>query len=156
MKRLESISHSQALEVLDKVDFFDNLTEEEKDILTGFHSHFFLAPKGEIIIKEGARGECFYILLSGKVGVKKKTSVRPLANLHPGSCFGEVFFLTERCRTTSIVSLVHSILFEVTQPTLKHFGQSIREKIKDNLIRVLANRLDHMNDVVAKLGSRLQ
>ena len=48
-----------------------------------------------------------------------------------------------------------SIIFEVNQPTLNHFGQEIREKVKDNLIRVLANRLDHMNDVVAKLSMRL-
>ena len=154
MKRLESISRPQALDILNKVHFFDSLNDQEKDVLTGFHSHFFLAPKGEVIIEEGARDDSFYILLSGKVGVKKKTATRPLANLHPGDCFGEVSFLTERRRTTTVTSLTDSIVFEVDQPTLKHFDQGIREKIKDNLIRVLVSRLDHMNDVVAKLSHR--
>ncbi len=155
MKRLETITRPQALEILNKVHFFDNLTDEEKEILTGFHSHFFLAPKGEVIIQEGGKDDAFYVLLSGKVGVKKKSASRALANLHPGDCFGEVSFLTERRRTTTIISIVDSIVFEVNQPTLKHFGQDIREKVKDNLIRILANRLDHMNDVVAKLSNRL-
>lgn len=155
MKRLDSITRPQALEILDKVHFFDNLHGSEKEILTGFHSHFFLAAKGEVIINEGARDDAFYILLSGKVGVKKKSASRPLANLHPGDIFGEVSFLTERRRTTSIIAIQDSIVFEVNQPTLNHFGQEIREKVKDNLIRVLANRLDHMNDVVAKLSMRL-
>ena len=155
MKRLETITRPQALEILNKVHFFDSLTGDEKEILTGFHSHFFLASKGEVIIQEGGKDDAFYVLLSGKVGVKKKTASRALANLHPGDCFGEVSFLTERRRTTTIVALVDSIVFEVNQPTLKHFGQDIREKVKDNLIRILANRLDHMNDVVAKLSNRL-
>lgn len=156
MKRLDSISCAQALDILNKVSFFDNLSDSEKEILTGFHSHFFLAVKGEEIIKEGAMDNSFYILLSGKVGVRKKSATRPLANLHPGDCFGEVSFLTERRRTTTVKALVDSIVFEVDRPTLKHFDQGIREKVKDNLIRVLVNRLDHMNDVVAKLSERLR
>lgn len=155
MKRLESISRVQALEILNKVSFFDNLNDDEKEILTGFHSHFFLAPKGEQIICEGALDNSFYILLSGKVGVRKKSANRPLANLHPGDCFGEVSFLTERRRTTTVRALVDSIVFEVDRPTLKHFDPGIREKVKDNLIRVLVNRLDHMNEVVAKLSERI-
>jgi serine/threonine-protein kinase len=155
MKRLESVSCAKTLEILNKVNFFDNLSDQEKEILTGFHSHFFLAPRGEVIIQEGAQDDTFYVLLSGKVGVKKKTANRPLVNLHPGDCFGEVSFLTERRRTTTVTSIADSIVFEVDQPTLTHFDQGIREKIKDNLIRVLVSRLDHMNDVVAKLSHRI-
>ena len=155
MKRLDTITRPQALEILNKVHFFDNLSDDEKDILTGFHSHFFLAPKGETIIEEGARDDSFYILLTGKVGVRKKCATRALANLHPGDCFGEMSFLTNRCRTTTIKALIDSIVFEVDQVTLKHFDTGIREKIKDKLIEVMVQRLDHMNDLVAKLSNRL-
>lgn len=155
MKRLENITPPKALDILNKVSFFDNLSRDEKDVLTGFHSHFFLAAKGEQIIKEGAMDDSFYILLSGKVGVRKSNATRPLANLNPGDCFGEVSFLTERRRTTTVNALVDSIVFEVDRVTLKHFDASIREKLKDNLIKVLVNRLEHMNDVVAKLSQRI-
>jgi serine/threonine-protein kinase len=154
MKRLENITRPKALDILNKVHFFDDLNDDEKDILTGFHSHFFLAPKGEQVIKEGAMGDTFYVLLTGKVGVRKKSATRPLANLNPGDCFGEMSFLTGRRRTTTVTALVDCIVFEVDRPTLTHFDQNIREKVKDNLIRVLVNRLDHMNDVIAKLSER--
>ncbi|MFT7244407.1 MAG: CRP/FNR family cyclic AMP-dependent transcriptional regulator [Candidatus Azotimanducaceae bacterium] len=154
MKRLET-SPDKALEVLNKVHFFDHFSRPEKDVLTGFHSHFFFSPKGEIIINEGAYDNSFYILLTGKVTIHKKGSPRLLAALHPGDCFGEISFLTKRPRTTSVKTQIDSIVFEVDRPTLMHMDINIREKLKDNLIHVLVKRLDHMNDLVSKMSLRV-
>ena len=150
MKRL-NITPKKALAILDKVHFFNNFNQEEKDILTGFHSHFFLASAGEEIISEGAKDASFYILLSGKVSVHKRSAGRPLTNLNPGECFGEISFLTERMRTTSVHALVDCIIFEIDRPTLKHMDIKVRERLKDQLVHILVNRLDHMNNLVAKL-----
>lgn len=154
MKRLD-ITVKKALEILDKVHFFENFSQAEKEILTGFHSHFFLASAGERIISEGGQDDSFYVLLTGKVSVHKKTAVRPIANLNPGECFGEISFLTKRSRTTSINALVDCIVFEIDRPTLKHMDINIRERLKDNLIHILVRRLDHMNDLVSKLSARI-
>ena len=149
MKRLSPISSDKALDILNKVEFFDNLTLAEKEILTGFHSHFFFCVKNEAIITQGALDRSFYILLTGKVKVHLERSGKTLALLSPGSIFGEVAFLTDCPRTTSVNALINSIVFEIDKPTLEHLDVNIREKLKDNIIKVLVERLDHMNSVVA-------
>ncbi len=152
MKRLNPITSLKALEILNKVHFFDNLGGEEKDVLTGFHSHFFLTPKGEAIINQGGHDQSFYVLLTGKVSVRRQDTVKPLATLLPGDCFGEVSFLTSSPRTTSVVAESNCIVFEIDKPTLNHLDVAIREKLKDNIIKVLVKRLDHMNETVARLS----
>ena len=154
MKRLD-ISSDKTLEILNKVHFFDHFNSTEKDILAGFHTHFYFLPKGEIIISEGACDSSFYVLLTGRVSVHKKGSPRPLTALYPGDCFGEISFLTERPRTTSVKTQTDSIVFGVDRRTLTHMDVNIREKLKDNLIHVLVKRLDHMNDLVGKMSLRV-
>lgn len=149
MKRLSPVDPGKALEILGKVHFFDEFSTEEKEILTGFHSHFFVASKGEVMIREGDQDQSSYILLTGRASVIKSGAKKTLAELLPGSLFGEVSFLTDRPRTTSIVALTTSIVFELDKPTLKHLQPQIREKLKDNIIKVLINRLDDMNKRVA-------
>jgi len=154
MKRLTPITNTKALDILNKVHFFDNLNSDEKDILTGFHSHFFLTPKGEAIIREGDNNnQSFYILLTGKVTVRRHDAATPLATLFPGNFFGEVSFLTDRPRTTSVVAECSCIIFEIDRPTLNHLEISIREKLKDNIIQVMVQRLDLMNETVARLSA---
>ena len=153
MQRLTPITNAKALNILNKVHFFDNLNREEKDILTGFHSHFFLSKRGETVIQEGdLKHQSFYILLTGKVTVRRHDAAMPLATLRPGDFFGEVSFLTERPRTTSVIAECPCIIFEIDRPTLNNLDISIREKLKDNIILVLVQRLDHLNEMVARLG----
>lgn len=153
MKRLSPITNTKALEILNKVHFFDNLNKEEKEVLTGFHSHFFLTPKGQAIINQGGHDQSFFVLLTGKVTVRRQDTAKPLAVLMPGDCFGEISFLTDRPRTTSVVAESNCIIFEIDRPTLNILDISIREKLKDNIIKVLVKRLDQMNEQVAKLST---
>ncbi|MFT5209654.1 MAG: CRP/FNR family cyclic AMP-dependent transcriptional regulator [Flavobacterium sp.] len=152
MQRLEPIASKKFLEILNKVHFFDTFNSQEKDILTGFHSHFFLVKKGETLIRQGGQDQSFYILLAGKVSVRRKGLGKTLATLGPGDFFGEVSFLTERARTTSVISAEDCIVFEIDRATLTHLEISIREKLKDNIIKVLINRLDHLNETIVNLS----
>lgn len=151
MQRLEQLTSTKALEILDKIHFFDIFNSLEKGILTGFHSHFFLVKKCESIIQQGGDDRSLYILLTGRVCVRRKDLSKSLATLAPGDFFGEVSFLTERTRTTSVISAEDCIIFEIDKATLKHLDISIREKLKDNIIKVLVNRLDRLNETIVKL-----
>ena len=139
------------MDILAKVHFFDIFNSAEKDILTGFHSHFFHTRKGETIIKQGGQDRSFYILLTGEVSVRRNDSKKSLATLSPGDFFGEVSFLTERVRTTSVVAIENCIVFEIDKATLNHLDIVIREKLKDNIIDVLVKRLDLLNATIVKL-----
>ena len=60
-------------------------------------------PKGETIVSEGEQAVAFYIILSGKVDVRKGD--RSLSELGPGSCFGEMALLDGLPRAASLVAL---------------------------------------------------
>lgn len=153
MKRIEPISQSKSLDILNKVHFFDVFTSEEKDILTGLHSHFFVTKKGEAVIRQGGTDNSFFVILTGSVYVRKEGSRRLLARLKPGDIFGEISFLTDTKRTTTVVAESTTIIFEIDKPTLKFLDAGIREKLKDNIIKVLVKRLDAMNKQVVALSA---
>ena len=155
MKRIEPMSHDQSLEILNKVCFFDAFLPEEKDILTGLHSHFFVAKKGEPVIRQGDNDTSFFVILTGSVYVRKEGSRKMLARLKPGDSFGEISFLTNSRRTSTVIAECTSIIFEIDQPTLKFLDPGIREKLKDNIIQVLVDRLDTMNKQVVALSAQI-
>jgi CRP/FNR family cyclic AMP-dependent transcriptional regulator len=151
MKRLELVDSTKFNDIINKISFFDDFSEDEKELLAGFHSQFFVAKSGTHIIEQGGSDQSFYIILTGQVSVQHANSDTHLAVLNPGDFFGEVSFLTDRKRTTSIVAESKSILFEIDKTTLRSLPPSIREKLKDNIIQVLVVRLDQMNQRVAEL-----
>ena len=65
-------------------------------------------PDKAVIVKEGTPGDWIYLLLEGRVHVKKKTpkgNIR-MATLKEGTVFGELIFLqmTKGSRTATIVA----------------------------------------------------
>ena len=151
MKRIELVDSTKSNDILNKVSFFNDFSQDEKKVLAGFHSHFFVAKSGTHIIEQGGGDQSFYIILTGQVSVQHANSDTHLAVLNPGDSFGEISFLTDRKRTTSVVAESKSILFEIDKTTLRNLPASIREKLKDNIIQVLVVRLDQMNQRVAEL-----
>ena len=63
---------------------------------------------GQEIFREGASGEWMYIVLEGRVKVRKKTEkgVLTITTLKAGAIFGELMFLqmTQGSRTASVVA----------------------------------------------------
>jgi|AntAceMinimDraft_12_1070368.scaffolds.fasta_scaffold109064_1 CRP-like cAMP-binding protein len=152
MKRLELVDSDKASEILNKVSFFNTFSQDEKEILAGFHSHFYIAKLGTRIIVQGGMDQSFYIILTGQVSVQHAAASAPLALLNPGDFFGEISFLTDHKRTTSVVAETKTILFGIDRNTLHHLSAPIREKLKDNIITILVKRLDKMNQQVIELS----
>jgi CRP-like cAMP-binding protein len=152
MKRLQLIGSAKSIEILNKVSFFNTFSKAEKETLAGFHSHFFVAGAGHRIIDQGGRDQSFYIILTGQVAVQHDSTREPLAILNPGEFFGEISFLTDQKRTTSVIAETKSILFEIDKNTLLHLSSLIRDKLKDNIIKVLVQRLERMNLRVVELS----
>ena len=89
--------------VLKRISFLDSLKLDELDELIG---HMDKRPfkAGEVIIKQGDRGETFFSLASGGVGVFKDKflSRKRISSLAPGSYFGELTVLDSEPRSASI------------------------------------------------------
>lgn len=76
-------------------------------------------PAGRAIIREGDRGECFYVLTSGDVEVTRcETSLDVLT---PGDCFGEMLYFSQSSarRTTTITSIAPVTVLEVDSMALR-------------------------------------
>ncbi|XP_060576647.1 cGMP-dependent protein kinase 1-like [Ruditapes philippinarum] len=101
---LRQIEHK---EFLKSVPSFKNLPEETiskiADVLEETHYN-----NGECIIRQGARGDTFYIISKGKVKVTKRTSKgsedQSLRYLQRGEFFGERALQGEDIRTANIIA----------------------------------------------------
>lgn len=71
------------------------------------------AAPGETLIREGDAGEHFFILLSGSCRVSRAQSV--LAELHPGSCFGEEALLGDGVRNASVTMARPGVLLRLAR-----------------------------------------
>ncbi len=78
-------------------------------------------PKGTVVIKEGTRGDIFFVIGSGEVRVYRTLpSGRKvtLAKLPEGAFFGEMAFFTNAVRTASVETTVDSTLLRINRNDL--------------------------------------
>ena len=114
-------------------------------------------PDKKVILEEGSIGDWVYIVLEGRVKVKKKTpkGLVTLATLEEGAIFGEVqlFLKREKLRDTMVQAhgpvkvgiLDTSRLdreFELVSPQLK------------GLVKTLARRLSESIDKISEIAGR--
>jgi cAMP-dependent protein kinase regulator len=104
-------------------------------------------PAGVLVIEEGTRGECLYILKSGEVEVFASGSQKEkvtLATLKEGDYFGEISLITGRPRTASVKTLRPSELVRLGKEdfdrivalhpeTLKVLEESLQTRLESKL-----------------------
>ncbi|KAK3580700.1 hypothetical protein CHS0354_005703 [Potamilus streckersoni] len=107
MMRTGLLRHSEHMEFLRSVPTFKNLPEETlskiADVLEEAHYN-----TGDYIIRQGARGDTFYIIAKGKVKVTKRnskgTEEQVIRHLQKGEFFGERALQGEDIRTANIIA----------------------------------------------------
>lgn len=151
MQKVEYITKDKVSEIMKRLDFFKAFSPTEIAKLSEFHTNFFVYEKDEKIIEEGNYSNAFYIILSGGVIVIKENTKIPLARLEPGDFFGEIAFLTGNARTSNIVSDETTIAIRINRSMLDKLNAEIREKIKDQILLKLINRITRMNEVIISL-----
>ncbi|MGA1869744.1 MAG: cyclic nucleotide-binding domain-containing protein [bacterium] len=145
MYEIDQLDHKKMIEIINRLDFFNNFSIQEKQRIIAFHAQFFVYKQGEYLIREKGEDASIFILLSGTVNVTKGDSQFPLARLEAGEFFGEMSFLTNAPRTTSVIASEESIVIKIDKSMMDNLNVHIREKIKDKIIEKLVNRLDKMN-----------
>src|SRR5262245_5862 len=92
---------TKIVEVLQHVPLFANLNEHEvEEIARLFKEHHF--SKGEIVVKEGAGGDTFFLIDSGEATVF--IGGRDQTTLKPGDYFGEIALIDEGTRMAMITA----------------------------------------------------
>gem|GEM_PF-192490 len=135
------------INIMDRLPFFDAFNSEEKRIIASLSANFRVYQPGDTIIEEGSTETTMFVLLSGKVRVRKGPDTPLGIELKPGDIFGEIGYLTSTPRTADVMAETVVIALEMDKKLLFELASPIREKIKDKIIEKLICRLVYMNSL---------
>ncbi|MBF0447027.1 MAG: cyclic nucleotide-binding domain-containing protein [Magnetococcales bacterium] len=137
---LAQISREEAIDMIEGLSFFDDFSTFEKRRMIAFFTSFrSYQPNGEIIREGMDDDKAFFILIRGEVHVIKGNNI--IVKLGPGEFFGDMAFLTNEARTTSVRSIGPVLSLKLDPKLTERLGSEIREKIKDQFIVSLTERV---------------
>lgn len=136
----------EILECMKDIPFFSAMNEAEREELTSMNVHVMGFEEKETIVRQGEVDKAFFIVLKGSLSVTRdKPPEVFLAQLVPGSLFGELTLRGERVRNSTVTADGAVVVFKVNQSLLDQATAAVTTKIKDKIIDHLVNRLDQMS-----------
>lgn len=103
---------------------------------------------GEDIIVEGELDDCFYIIVSGKVVVKKNTKL--IRTLERGDCFGEMGYLAKTKRTASISADDETSLLKINSTVIAQVSLKCQVRFLKVFLRTLIHRLSATTEIISQ------
>jgi small-conductance mechanosensitive channel/CRP-like cAMP-binding protein len=137
-----SVSEDHVLARLREVDVLSPLSEESRQAIAAVtRVHFY--SKGETILRHGAAGDSMFVVHSGTASVRlpddSDQGWHEVAQLGPGTVFGEMALLTGETRTADVVALSDVTALEIR---------------KDSLQPILSDHPDLVEAITAKVLHR--
>jgi CRP/FNR family transcriptional regulator, cyclic AMP receptor protein len=104
---------------------------------------------GEVLFRQGERGDEMYVIQSGVVQILKKVGddERPLATLGRGEFLGEMAILNDKPRTATAIVLEDARCLVIDAATLEQMIAKNTE-IALRLVKKLARRLDAADEMI--------
>ncbi len=110
---------------------------------------------GEVVVREGELAKAMFVVLEGRVAVRKGPEERQLCELSSGDCFGEMAIIDIQPRSATVVATESAVLMALGFDDLCRIQQSNLETftlIVLNVAREISRRLRATNELVAELG----
>ncbi|MBI4083341.1 MAG: pentapeptide repeat-containing protein [Candidatus Lambdaproteobacteria bacterium] len=110
---------------------------------------------GEIIFKEGTRGDKMYIIITGSVRIGRpigKQQEEVLAQLEHGSLFGEMGPIDQSPRSARATAVGPTVLLSLREAILRQQNIALAYKLYKNFSVMLAERLRATNQRLADLS----
>jgi small-conductance mechanosensitive channel/CRP-like cAMP-binding protein len=127
--------------IIDQVEIFAPLTQQEKEAVRRAAIKAAYAP-GELILRRGDPGDSMFVICRGLVEVQVAANdgaIQHLAQLEPGSFFGEMALLTGEPRTADVVALTEVETLEIRKGVLQQLLDE-NEQLAEALSRTLTER----------------
>ncbi len=140
----QKFADSDKFETLRALPFFENFSDAEIWEVARI-SAWHHAPSGEVIMKEGERGDHFCLIADGQVKVTKRNKL--LNVLRTGECFGEMAYLQKGAHVRGADVTVMSDCRIVSVPTgkLEQASDACRHKFDRAFMEILVERLSMAN-----------
>ena len=146
-KPKEDISVQEKFNLVKKLEFFQGFPDAEIwEILRA--STWQDYEKNENIIVEGELDDCFYIVVEGKVHVKKNKKV--IRSLGKGDCFGEMGYLAKTKRTASIVAEEKTSLVKINSTVISQVSLNCQVRFLKVFLRTLIHRLSATTEIISQ------
>ena len=131
MLSMEGTVYTQILNAMKGAGFSEYMKHDETEGLISKMKikHF---ARDEVVIRQGERGDSFYILVEGKAEVS--VDGKKVADLSAGEFFGEISLLTNEPRTATVLVKQGSLVFSLQD---KDFGDILLNNRET--LRVLIN-----------------
>lgn len=138
---------SLALETLRSVYMFSDLDHQE---LVQIVDSVLVkdCPSGSLLVQQGDRGDCMYVMLSGKAAVSRDGKL--VNQLEAGSHFGEMALLSERTRSATVEITKPSRLLRIEREKFSSLVQAnprLGTKLLWSIAREVSNRLHDVMEV---------
>ena len=134
----EDINEEEKFQMIKELGFFQGFPDAEIwEIIRA--STWQDYDRGEDIIVEGELDDCFYIIVSGCVAVKKNE--KTIRMLRQGDCFGEMGYLAKTKRTASIVAEENTSLIKINSTVISQVSLNCQVRFLKVFLRTLIYRL---------------
>jgi serine/threonine protein kinase len=146
----ENLTKERKFEIVRKLRFFEGFTDPEiSEVLRS--SSWENYPAGTRIIEEGTKDNCFFILISGEVGIFKGS--KKVATVGPGECIGEMGYLLPMERTASVVAshkisvlrIGSALTTWASLPCQMHFSKAFQRTLVERLASTSERLMEYMN-----------
>ncbi|MBF0124479.1 MAG: cyclic nucleotide-binding domain-containing protein [Magnetococcales bacterium] len=139
------------LKLIEQIPFFWDFTQEERAVFVDSDSFFVNYAPNERLIREGDQDDTLMIILEGTAVVYNDASPDVvLATLTSSAVIGELAFLTKQPRASNVMAQEKTTVFRIDGQAMTKLSPTLQLKIKDQLIKILVERLEQMNAAVAK------
>jgi serine/threonine-protein kinase len=111
---------------------------------------------GDTILQEGAGGSTMYVVVRGRVSVRKMSGAKPveIKRVSKGECFGEMAVISQMPRSATVVALQPTEVVAISGAVLRSANQVLCMKLYRNIASMLADRVRQKDEqVVALLGN---
>ncbi len=134
----EMLSEKERFNQVKGLDFFSDFPKSQVLEIVHCSSWHEYGDK-EQIITEGEVDDCFYIIVSGEVGVfKGDTFIRTLKS---GDCFGEMGYLTRERRSADIRSKGETTMLKIMATGISKISSACQIRFLQVFLRILIGRL---------------
>lgn len=142
-----ALSPEEQFDTARALTFFKDFTEPELKQLLGATAweHF---PAGDFLVKEGAREEALYVLVSGEVAVELDGCM--VCTLSQGECVGELAYFSDEAHTATVVARnnVSAMKFEI--PISKWGSIPVQMRFNSAFQKTLVERLERTTRELGK------
>lgn len=130
------------MEVLQEVELFDTLTEEERRELA---ERLSVAPfvRGEAMTRQGAEAHWLYVITKGEAEVRISVDgsglSKHVATLHTGNYFGEMGMMTGEKRSATVIAAADTECYRIDKEAFQTIVRR-RPELAEDISHVLARR----------------